>query len=872
MPRRLSIAMVVTVVLACAGTTCLYSGAGPMDPATATAGGGWSPWLAAIADLLTLPIPTLGIADVRDVVLIFALGIVLLLAAAARWIGERGPKGQGAGGSSEDASASLPAGEFFKPGPAMRWLMACALGVLVLSCISLVVADNYEFSLGWMLRFVCGAGWAILIARFFTPQMTRAAVISLLAIGATAILLAFARARDVGYAHIAWPIGPITVTAALAGCWAAIAVVWAACRFITRKNTGDAIFASVALLAFIAALINSGRRSSAVGLVAAVFVIAAIALIQHKPTKGRIAGGIIAAVLLVAAGIAYVAREAASPDRVRSGPVQLRLTYLEKSWELIREHPLLGIGPDMFIVEMTNKIAPLRAVSPHVYHGGYDPTAHNEWLQAAVELGIPAAILYLALPLGVIAMALRRAKTTDDKLLIYPLAAGLLAICITETASVTLRGPIMPVWYWTLIGVVAAIARTQTGRSSTVSGPGPSRNLVYPICCLVASAICMLIVGLETYSSMRRTIFTPVRLFAEKALADNYAIASRALRGVKEADETAAWGKVLLSHWRRQFRLIPSYQNTAPRYAESLILMDRKGDAREILEIALSKDIVPYNPEANALYASLRNDPAVYLERQMHDLRAGAFDERMQSVFADYLGELNSPANQDRLRRARLVAKGGGDDEELAGPLVELLRISAFVKWRDRDWEGAVADQCLAAHCYRRLERESHPYRRAHEAETDAWYQLSRMLIQRQPDQWPEAFDAIREAERYAVLGINHEDLADPNPDWGYVGGEVVPTEFPEELRPLWRLSALLHVIAGQDRFLDLRIFASLPPEKWTPDELNRQLFGLAREAHAILARVSADKRPKHFDKLPQMAEYYWKQLSPPVTAPASSP
>lgn len=62
MPRRLSIAMVVIVVLACAGTTCLYSGAGPMDPQTAAAGGGWSPWLAAIADLLTVPIPTLGIA------------------------------------------------------------------------------------------------------------------------------------------------------------------------------------------------------------------------------------------------------------------------------------------------------------------------------------------------------------------------------------------------------------------------------------------------------------------------------------------------------------------------------------------------------------------------------------------------------------------------------------------------------------------------------------------------------------------------------------------------------------------------------------------------------------------------------------------
>ncbi|OQZ05403.1 MAG: hypothetical protein B6D36_10265, partial [Planctomycetes bacterium UTPLA1] len=175
-----------------------------------------------------------------------------------------------------------------------------------------------------------------------------------------------------------------------------------------------------------------------------------------------------------------------------------------------------------------------------------------------------------------------------------------------------------------------------------------------------------------------------------------------------------------------------------------------------------------------------------------------------------------------------------------------------------------------AAHCYRRLERESHPYRRAHEAETDAWCQLAAMLAQHQPENWREAFDAIRNAERYAVLGINHEDLADQHPDWGYVGGEVVPTEYPESLRPLWRLSALLQVVAGEDRFLDLRIFASLPPEKWTTDNLNHQLFELAREAYALLSKAPPETRPKHFDRLPAMAEYYGRLIRPPTSAPAA--
>lgn len=877
MPRRLSIAMVVIVVLACAGTTCVYSGAGPMDPATAAAGAGWSPWLAAIADLLTLPIPTLGIADVRDVVLIFALGIVLLLVAAARWIGEKGPGGRGAEGSSENATASSSAGEFFRAGPAMRWLMACALGVLILSSISLSVADNRDLSVGWILRFVSGAGWAILVARFFTLRMTRAAVISMLAVGAAAILLAFARAWDVGYAHIAWPIGPITVTAALAGCWAAIAAVWAAGRFIARRNIGDAIFAGVTLLAFIAALINTGRRSSAVGLVAAVLIISAIALIQHKTTKGRIAAGIVAAVLLIAAGIAYVAREAASPDRIRSGPVQLRLTYLEKSWELIREHPLLGIGPDMFIVEMTNKIAPLRAVSPHVYHGGYDPTAHNEWLQAAVELGIPAAILYLALPLGVIAMALRRARTTEDKLLIYPLAAGLLAICITETASVTLRGPIMPAWYWTLIGLLCVSTRHTSFLG--VTGRTSRSRFSRPIWATAFGVLCMAIAAREAAACVMNHPFVlfrnpslASRLYCEKSIASRYATAAFfASLDYEETSDPESRDR-LLDWARRLYELVPTYNRIASIYANLLIFLDRKPEARLILKEVLSDRMNPFDPDANAAYQGIVLDSEDSFDYLKRALRSSAFDKKLYFRFLGAPRGILTPAHQELLQRARRIAEGGGSDSELAGALVEVLRISAFFKWESRDWPGAIEDQRLAAHCYRRLEQESHPYRRAHEAETDAWYQLAAMLVQYQPENWREAFDAIREAERYAVLGINHEDLADPHPEWGYVGGEVVPTEFPEELRPLWRRSALLHIIAGHDRFLDLRIFASLPPEKWTPDELNRQLFELAREAHAILARIAADKRPKHFDQLPQMAEYYWKQLPHPATAPAASP
>lgn len=894
MSRRISILFVVVVTLTCAGTTCLYSGAGPMDPLTAAAGGGWSPWLAAIADLLTVPIPTLGIADVRDVVLIFAVGAMFLVFGAAHLTGRTAP---GAERASPDAppnskttappEAGKECGARFKISAATSWLLGCGIGVFFLSMISEFVVANSDFSIGWCLRFVIGLVWAMLIARVFSPYMARAAVISLLTIGAAAILLAFARARDVGYAYIAWPIGPITVTAALAGCWAAIAVIWATGRFITRRNIGNAIFASAALLTFISALINTGRRSSAVGLVAAVLIIATITLIQHNPTKRRIAGGILTGILLIAASITYVAREAANPDRIRSGPVQLRLTYLEKSWELIREHPYLGIGPDMFIVEMTKRIAPLRAASPHIYHGGYDPTAHNEWLQAAVELGIPAAILYLALPLGVIALALRRAGTTEDKLLVYPIAAGLLAICITETASVTLRDPIMPAWYWTLIGLLCA--SKPHGASASLSGmraphsepthdSRATRNLIRSISFIWFGLFCLWLgAGALTFATRPTGAPNPeshlleIALTSEKELEARYRNAALVTEVSGRAVSSGRPWASVAEIWKRLWQVFPGYSDVTQQYAQALMKGGEPKMALQVLESMLSVDQRPFDPEANALYASLRNDPAIYSECLRRALRSGALDEHTQSVFVDHLETINSPAIQEELDRARVVAAGGGDDNELAGTLVELLRISAFTRGQSGDWAGAITDQRLAAHCYRRLERESHPYRRAHAAETDAWYQLAAMIAEHQPENWHEAYDAIREAERYAVLGINHEDLADKHPEWGYVGGEVVPTEYPENLRPLWRLSALLHVVAGEDRFLDLRIFASLPPERWTQADLNAQLAALADEAYAMLSRVPAESRPKHFDKLPAMAEYYRKQTMSATGAPAAA-
>jgi hypothetical protein len=328
----------------------------------------------------------------------------------------------------------------------------------------------------------------------------------------------------------------------------------------------------------------------------------------------------------------------------------------------------------------------------------------------------------------------------------------------------------------------------------------------------------------------------PRRLFAEKTLDDRY-------RQSTTVDD-----------WRAMFELMPSFRDTPARYAEALIDADRRGDARSVLERTIAGGIDPFGVRLNLRYASLlMDDPVGRLRCARRALRSGAMDESLQRLID---GCLADPGAQtyltDGIESARSAAMNLPDDW-LADDTIELLRIAAVAAFSQGRCADAISDQRRVADAYLRLERSSHPFRRAHDAETDAFYQMARMLYECDRANYREACDAIRQAERLAVLGIAHEDVAEPRPEYGYVIGEVIPVEFPERLRPLWRLSALLHLVSGDDRFLDFRVYWSLPPQRWTPRDLRVELARLAQQAHGDLSSIPAGRRPPHFAQLRDM-------------------
>jgi O-antigen ligase len=767
----------------------------------------------------------------------------------------------------------------------------------------------------------------VFIARVFTPGMVRRTLVALLVLAVVAMLLAIADRAERGVALFRWPIGPITVTAALAAVWAALAGTWAAARVLGRRIGRGTILLALAAVLSAYVLHQTERRTPVLGLLAAAFVAGALWILARHRRRAMTAGIVVVFAVGLVGAVGYVGTQLRSSDRETAGPVGLRLEYWRLSGGLVARHLLLGTGPDTFVVEMTNAVAPQRAESPHFFHGNLDLYAHNEWIQAAVELGVPAALVYAAMPLGLLVIGWRRLRglavvaqpppavkpdpaeggwatveagppAAEVSAMMLALCAAVAAIVVTECASITLRTPMMPAWYWTLLGLLAALCRGTSTGSAGVS-PVDSRarrpgHLTAPWLLLASAGACFAITAIELSRSVAEARGVPgmngrfaPRLYADKTISARYAsavIAEReALGGRRPADIDLA-----LAQCAELYRIMPALHDIPARYAQTLLLTDRScssadtrvgrygraEEARSVLADALAR-VNPYDPATNTLYAQVRaDDPIERLRCVQRALRGGALDTQVQNILIELSAQ---PAVTDwlarELRPARAVA--GRQPSELpaadiAAPTVELLRINAFLNERAGKRDEAIADQRLAACCYQSLEKNQNRYRRAHEAEIDAFFTLARLLYEADPANYAAAYDAVVEAERYAVLSLPHDRLAEPHPEYGYVWGEVAPTEFPQRLFPLWRLSALLHLAVGLDQYLDARIFSCLPPDRWTPEELNRQLGALAAQAYADLSRIPPDKRPPHYALLADMARRHGP--APPTTSGSSPP
>lgn len=276
--------------------------------------------------------------------------------------------------------------------------------------------------------------------------------------------------------------------------WAAPVLVTLSFWMLTRPDwrahlrqawSGIALrgFVWLAALVVLGILVLTQSRSAYIGLSVAVF----LTLFVTIPTKARwVMFGAVALLLIV--GLALVAWQ---PDVIR-GAVQggsgLDATSAVNTWErrtevwsrgvyAIQDFSFTGMGMNTFR-SVVHVLYPFQIITETVDIAH----AHNEYLQAALDLGIPGLIAFLALYLiafwilwkiwrGASPAASQSANSGPrylPQLLALGFACGLLAHLVYAFTEVVALGSKPGVLFWMQLGLIAALFEQQrSGRLSS---------------------------------------------------------------------------------------------------------------------------------------------------------------------------------------------------------------------------------------------------------------------------------------------------------------------------------------------------------------------------------------------------------------------
>jgi O-antigen ligase len=749
-------------------------------------------------------------------------------------------------------------------GPWFEVLCAATAAVAVVSALA---NGTWELSRGWILWMACGAGWAVAVSRLiatdraFQLALAGAAVVAILAAAAT-----LWHRHILGIRYLLWPIGPITISAALGAVWAAggLGQVFAAPGIGRRSVVPIACSVAVAALG-LSLVIISGRVAAWAGLVAAVVWLGGLVILRRsRAGRWRRAGVAAAAIVLIAAGACLIRREIAARQDV-AGSFAVRTIYWRAIASALPAHWLLGVGPDQFVVRATSDLARQRAEMPRVLHGTLDRAAHSEWLQTTYELGVPGGLLYLAIPVATLAAAARAYRRLPDgprRAALAAASAGLVAIVVCEAGSVNLRYGTLPAWYWTLIGLTRAASRDPE-QVPISPPPWAPRPMILRLAAGGAALALLLIVANDVLAghahARARAAMARGQPEAARDLLRLAAVrlgAEQWLRTRSELGEavSALDPAVAVDTWQELVDRCPAYPGAGGRLAEALLRAGEPAEARDVL--ARHFDAVdPYDAFANMLQAdAFETAWPGRIECVRRAARSKAIDGPMQRDIANWLSDPATLAEwHEQVRRAEADA-ALRPEPDWNDPLApETLRVEAARLAAIGDVTGAARLAALAADACRELADTGNPRRRPAEAEADAWRCAAEYLFQSDPGAYAEALRMAREAERLAVLGISHERLRSPA-GGDFVGDVVIPTELPPHMRPVWRLSAKLGMAAGSERNLDLRIWSSLPEDRWTAEAAAAERAQLARELVSAFERVPPERRPPAYQRLFEMA------------------
>jgi putative inorganic carbon (HCO3(-)) transporter len=228
-----------------------------------------------------------------------------------------------------------------------------------------------------------------------------------------------------------------------AGSFLAPALVLAIAVFVARGRASRHRLAALAIVLGAVALILTFSRGAWVSFALALVVLFVVVLARHMASPR------IVVLAALAAGVA-LAFGGAVADRLTRGTetVEARAALFETSMEVIRDHPLLGVGPHNYIVVLPA----YRELS------GYAYIPHNKFALVWAEAGIGALLAFLALVLIVLGRAWRAVRAADQAL--FPYAAGAFAAFVALLVHMNVEpfnGQPQMRFLWVLAGLATAL-------------------------------------------------------------------------------------------------------------------------------------------------------------------------------------------------------------------------------------------------------------------------------------------------------------------------------------------------------------------------------------------------------------------------------
>jgi len=238
-----------------------------------------------------------------------------------------------------------------------------------------------------------------------------------------------------------------------------------------RKNLFMLCTSSAAVLLGLLFLYYTRCRSAMVALVCALLW---AAMLLGKMRFGAFISKLCVSVCSVAVLFSAVFLLNASPgsfNKITEGSARYRIIVWQNSLEMIKEKPLAGFGPGgfkLFYPAYTNRYVSDRAFNKATQIR----RTHNDFIQAAVETGIPGAILFSFFLLYGLYLSWRFVgpeRQRSDVALMISASAAIVAFMATACFGFPFQRAVQPLLVFFCLAVITAVCRRNSLDAQTVT-------------------------------------------------------------------------------------------------------------------------------------------------------------------------------------------------------------------------------------------------------------------------------------------------------------------------------------------------------------------------------------------------------------------